>query len=323
MMKIKPIILMLAVIFGASLLLPSCGGDDNGSDAIVLDGLWEITEIEILTIEEETTPDANEEGENTEGEGEGEGEAGAGSPPAKAGTEGQEESNEVLDFIRFDMTTYAYFTVQDEAITTISTGTYVLSGKTLTLTDDEGPDLPVIAMIDLKSNLLTMEMTIDEQPQIWFAQKMADDPYKNDEGYIDFESDVHKQDSVAGSVWNPDVIVLDETITGTLDTLISLETYRAEQFYYLKVDTAKTYQLTVDVFEPAYNLPVDLVEYVQVWLSYRPFENNYIAEDQRIQSGFETFGDIKSPTGFLYIRLFSYQNEIDFELKLTEQVEEE
>jgi hypothetical protein len=323
MMKIKPIILMLAVIIGASLLLPSCGGDDNGSDAIVLDGLWEITEIEILTIEEETTPDANEEGENTEGEGEGEGESGAGSPPAKAGTEGQEESNEVLDFIRFDMTTYAYFTVEGETVSTQSAGTYILAGKTLTLTPEGETDLPVIAIIDLKSNLLTMELTLEEQPQIWHAQKMAEDPYKDEEGYIDFESEVHKPDSVAGSVWNPDVIVLDETITGTLDTLISLETYTAEQFYYLKVDTAKTYQLTVDVFQPTYNLPVDLVEYVQVWLSYRPFENNYIAEDKRIKSGIETFGGLKSPTGFLYIRLFSYQNKIDFKLKLSEQVEEQ
>lgn len=318
---------MLAVVSGAFLSLPSCGGDDNGSDAIVLDGLWQITEIEILTEEEETTPatsedDSTEEGGNTDGEDD----AGAGSPPTKVGTEGEEESNEVLDFIRFDMTTYAYFTVEGETVSTLSAGTYILAGKTLTLTPEEDTDLPVVAMIDLKSNKLTLEITLEEQPQIWHAQKMADDPYKDEdgvEGYIDFESEVHKPDSMAGSVWNPDVIILNEPISGTLDTLISLETYKAEQFFYLKVDTAKTYQLTVDVFQPEYNLPVELVEYVQVWLSHRPFENNYLAEDKRIKSGYETFENIKSPTGFLYIRLFSFQNEIDFELKLTEQVQED
>lgn len=303
MMKIKHILLMLAVITGASLFLPSCGGDDNGSDAIVLDGLWEITEIEILTQGEEATPNANEEEDDTSG---------------------QEEIIETLAFIRFDRTTYEYFAVQGETITTLSAGTYVLSGKTLTLTEEESTDLPVIAMIDLNSTKLTMEMTLEEQPQIWHAQKMADDPYKDEEGelgYIDFESEAHNRDSVAGSVWNPEVIVLNQTISGILDTLISLEAYKAEQFYYLKVDTAKTYHLTVDVFDPVYNLPAKFVEYVQVWLSYQPFANTYIAEDKRIESGEGTFENIKSPTGFLYIRLFSYQNEIPFELRLTEQVE--
>ncbi len=322
MKKIKQILLVLAIVIGASMSLPSCGGDDNGTDVIILDGLWEITDI--ISEEEEPATEDNEPGDDTTA---GDGDAGAGSPPAK--TEGNSQAEIIDDFgyIRFDLNTYAYFTVEGQTITTHSAGTYILSGKTLTLKEAGSADQAVVAMIDLKGNQLIMEMVFEDGSQTWHAQKMANDPFLDNGGdgteYIDFENEVHKSDSVPGSLWNPDVIGLNQTISGTLDTLISLEAYKAEQFYYLKVDSAKTYQLTVNVFDPVYHLPAEFVEYVQVWISHKPFENNYKAEDTRIKSGTETFYNLQSPTGYLYIRLFSYQNEIDFELTLTEQEEQE
>ncbi len=318
MKKIKHILLILAVVIGASLSLPSCGGDDNGSDAIIMDGLWEITDI----ISEEQEPVA-EDNEADDGTTEGDGDAGAGSPPAKTEENSQEESAEDFGYIRFDLNTYEHFTVEGEIITTMSAGTYILSGKTLTLTEDENGALPVVAMVELKGTNLTMEMVFEEGPQTWHAQKMAEDPFLDNgtgTAYVDFESEVHRSDSVQGSLWNPEVIGLNEI---TKDTLEYVEPYKAEQFYYLKVDSTKTYQLTVNVIEPVYNLPAEFVEYVQVWISHKPFENNYKAEDTRIKSGTEIFNNLQSPTGYLYIRLFSYQNEIDFELILNEQEEQE
>lgn len=332
MKKITHILLIVALVTGSSLLLPSCGGDDNGSEAIVLDGLWEITDIEILPVEDETSPEANEEGENTGGEegsteGDGEGEAGAGSPPTKAATEGETGEEEItteMGFLRFELTTYTYFTVVDETITTLSSGTYLVSGQTLTLNEGGETDLPVIAKIDLQSNILTIEMTLDEQPQIWVAQKLAEDPYKEEEGevgYTDFESEVHEADSVAGSLMNPDLMVFNETISGTL---VYAEPYKAEHYYYLKVDPEKTYELKVEIIEADYSeLPIELMKYVQVWLSNSPYPNNYKAEGTRIEPGegvVETkFENLESPTGYLYIKLFSYQDQIKYQLTLVEQ----
>lgn len=324
---------MLAVVLGASMSLTSCGGDDNGSDALVLDGLWEITLIETLTEEEEPATEESEDGDGTTTDGDGTdggGDAGAGSPPAKTEEDSQEEIKVNLGYIRFSLNTYEYFTVEDETLTTVCEGTYLLSDKTLTLTKEDSADLPVVAIIELTSNQLTMAMALEEEAQMWYAQKMANDPYKDEDtdnvGYIDFESEVHKQDSVAGSLWNPDVMHLNDTLFGILDTLISLETYKAEQFYYLKVDTAKTYQLTIKDIEADYSeLPFELMKYLQIWLSFQPDEKTYLAEEDRIEEGeYEReFENLKSPTGYLYIRLFSYQDKIKYKLVLTEQTEQD
>lgn len=311
----------MAVVLGTSVLLSSCGGDDDGSDAIVLDGLWKITEIEVLPVEEEPAEEEEPAGDDTNTEGD------ATDEDNEAGTNEEDNTEPVDDFgyLRFGLNTYEYFQVSDEKVTIIQSGTYQLSGKTLSLTNEGSTDI-VVAMIELNNIQLTMNMTINEEAQIWHAQKMTEDPYLDDEGdkeeLIDFENEVHSADSVPGSLLNPDPLILNETFSGTLDTLISQETYKAEQFFYLKVDTAKTYELTVRLIEPEYDLPAKFLEYVQVWLSYQPFQNHYKAEDNRIEpeENEALISNLKSPTGYLYVRLFSYQNEIDFQLTLTEQV---
>jgi hypothetical protein len=300
MNQVKYILLILFLLIVTSLVLTSCG-DEDGSDTIVLNGLWEITEIKNLSLEEESAEETT-----------------------------AEDTAQIADlgYMRFGMNNYEYFMVENEKATTIHSGTYTLSGKTLSLTDEASSEINVV-LIELNGKQLTMNMTIDGQAQIWYAQKLDEDPYLDEDGgqseLVDYENEVHSADSVPGSLLNPDLMVLNETLPGTLDTLISKETYKAEQFFYLKVDTAKTYQLTVRVIDPQYDLPTAIMEYVQVWLSYQPFAKNYQAEDNRIEPE-ETeaiFGDIKSPTGYIYIRLFSYQNKIEFELKLEEQSQQE
>lgn len=323
MKQFNQILLILALIAGSSLTFISCGEDDNGSNAIVLDGLWEVTEI----ISEEEDPVADNEdgdgdGTTSEDDGTADGDADAGSPPSKTEGESQEAVVEDLGYIRFGLNTYTYFTVEGETMTTHSSGTYILSGKTLTLTEDENTAQPVIAMVELKGNQLTMEIVFEEGPQIWHAQKLAEDPFEDKDGeeteFIDFESEVHQPDSVPGSLWNPDLMALNQSITGTLEYV---ESYKAEQFYYLKVDSTRTYQLRVELDNPEYDLPAEFMEYVQIWLSNQPYEKNYKAEGDRIQSGETqaTFNNITSPTGYLYIRLFSYQDQIKYALTLSEQ----
>lgn len=297
MNQVKHILAILAFSIGTSLALTSCGGDDEGPDTIVLNGLWEITEIEVVPVEEETTEETTEEettgddtteGDTTEGDtsdgdtSEGEGEAGAGSPPAKAEGDNGDETTDGdntepvadLGYMRFGMITYEYFMVEEEKVTTVHSGTYQLAGKTLSFTEDEASSEIHVALIELKGQQLTMNMTIDGEAQIWYAQKMAEDPFLDEDGeqgkLVDFENEVHSADSIPGSLLNPDLMILNDTLFGTLDTLISKETYKAEQFLYLKVDTAKTYQLTVQIIDPQYDLPAAIMEYVQVWLSYQP-----------------------------------------------------
>jgi hypothetical protein len=312
MKNLKHISLMLAMVIGAFLTLPSCGDDDDGADAIVLDGLWEITDIKNIPIDEPVEEDA------TPNE----------TAPLKAAISNFAATTEPDinqgAYLKFGSNNFEYYMVSGGQKSTLWDGTYLLSDKTLTLTPEESSIPAIVAKIEYNGTTLSMEMTIDDIPQIWYAQKIQDDTTIDDDNgkvsYIDFEKEVHLSDKPKGSVLNPVVIVLKETISGTLEYI---EDYKAEQFYYLKVDSTKTYELTVQVTKADYSqLPTNFMKYLQVWLSYQPYEKNFIAEDKRIEMGEDNpvaFENIDSPTGYLYIRLFSYQDKIEYKLTLKEQ----
>jgi hypothetical protein len=104
----------------------------------------------------------------------------------------------------------------------------------------------------------------------------------------------------------------------------------AESYYFLKTDTAASYRLTITVLEANYDhqlLPRQFMRYVQLWVATRPYSEHFEADSRRIEEGQEgeafVYKGLKTPSGFLYLRLFSLQDDIRYQLKLEKEEAEQ
>src|SRR5690554_6580283 len=305
------------IIAGAlllSLLVFGCSSD-NDKTPIPLGGLWELTETIDLEL-----PD--EDGD-----------------PVEESTRDLEDGT----FLDLKGTTYSYFSRSAGVEQGLSSGSYLRKGSELTFIS-ASEDTITAEILLLSATGLKLEIAIGQKLQEWTLERIElnnipeeeeeEDPEDGKSDYVDYEAEFHDPEAPKGSLLNP-LGITEEDLKQNLEaTLEYPETLGnpplAENYYFLKTDTAASYQLTITVLEAHYNhelFPQQFMRYVQLWVATRPFSDHFKADSRRIEEGQEgeafVYKGLKTPSGFLYLRLFSLQEGIRYQLKLEkEEVEQ-
>src|SRR5690554_2042327 len=336
------------IIAGAlllSLLVFGCSSSDNDKTPIPLEGLWELTETIDLELPDE---DGDPVESDPEGEGTTEGEGGTpeGAASIKNGENEQigetEESTRDLEdgtFLDLKGTTYSYFSRSEGVKQDLSSGTYLRKGSELTFIS-ASEDTITAEILELSAALLKLEIRIGEDLQEWTLARVEtntlpqeDEEEDTEDGkseYVDYETEVHDPEAPEGSLLNP-LAITEENLEGVLaysDEFSHPHPRMAESYYFLKTDTAASYRLTITVLEAKYDpklLPQQFMRYVQLWVATRPESDYFKADSKRIEEGQvgEAYEGLKTPSGFLYLRLFSLQEGIRYQLKLEKEEAEQ
>src|SRR5690554_4149960 len=338
------------IIAGAlllSLLVFGCSSSDNEKTPIPLEGLWELTETIDLELPDE---DGDPVESDPEGEGTTEGEGGTpeGAASLKNGEneqigETEESTRDLKDGTYLDLksTNYSYFTMSEGVKQDLSRGSYLRKGSELTFIS-ASEDTITAEILELSAALLKLEIRIGEDLQEWTLARVEtntlpqeeeeEDPEDGKSDYVDYEAEFHDPEAPEGSLLNPIGITeedLDQNLEATLEYPDTLSNPRmAESYYFLKTDTAASYRLTITVLEAEYDhklLPRQFMRYVQLWVATRPESEHFKADSKRIEEGQvgEAYEGSKTPSGFLYLRLFSLQEGIRYQLKLEKEEAEQ
>src|SRR5690554_1357709 len=326
------------IIAGAlllSLLVFGCSSSDNDKTPIPLEGLWELTETIDLELpdEDEDPVEADPEGEGTT---EGEGGTPEGAAPLKSG-ETEESTRDLEDgtFLDLKGTTYSYFSRSEGVEQGLSSGSYLRKGSELTFIS-ASEDTITAEILLLSATGLKLEIAIGEKLQEWTLERIElnnipeeeeeEDPEDGKSEYVDYEAEFHDPEAPEGSLLNPLAITeenLNQNLKGVLaysDEFSHPHPRMAESYYFLKTDTAASYRLTITVLEvedEIYDhelLPQTFMRYVQLWVATRPDSEHFKADNKHIEEGHEgeafVYEGLKTPSGFLYLRLFSWQDDI-------------
>src|SRR5690554_710088 len=313
-------------------------------------------EEEEPAVEEPTEEDSAGGEETTEGEGG----TPEGAASIKNGENEQigetEESTRDLEdgtFLDLKGTTYSYFSRSEGVEQDLSNGTYLRKGSELTFIS-ASEDTITAEILELSAALLKLEIAIGEKLQEWTLERIElnnipeeeeeEDPEDGKSEYVDYEAEVHDPEAPEGSLLNPIGITeedLDQNLEGVLaysDEFSHPHPRMAESYYFLKTDTAASYRLTITVLEVLeveandydHELPpLAFMRYVQLWVAARPDSEHFKADSRRIEVGQENIGipkfyeGLKTPSGFLYLRLFSLQEGIRYQLKLEKEEAEQ
>src|SRR5690554_1565554 len=336
------------IIAGAlllSLLVFGCNSSDNDKTPIPLEGLWELTEtIDLELPDEDGDPvEADPEGQGTT---EGEGGTPEGAASLKNG-ETEESTRDLEDgtFLDLKGTTYSYFSRSEGVEQGLSSGSYLRKGSELTFIS-ASEDTITAEILLLSATGLKLEIAIGEKLQEWTLERIElnnipeeeeeEDPEDGKSEYVDYEAEFHDPEAPEGSLLNPIVITeedLNQNLEGVLaysDEFSHPHPRMAESYYFLKTDTAASYRLTITVLEANYDhqlLPQKFMRYVQLWVATRPDSDHFKADSTRIKEGQEgkpfDYEGLKTPSGFLYLRLFSLQEGIRYQLKLEKEEAEQ
>src|SRR5690554_2978707 len=336
------------IIAGAlllSLLVFGCSSSDNDKTFIPLEGLWELTETIDLELPDE---DGDPVESDPEGEGTTEGEGGTpeGAASLKNGEneqigETEESTRELEDGTYLDLkgTTYSCFSRSEGVEQGLSSGSYLRKGSELTFIS-ASEDTITAEILELSAALLKLEIRIGEDLQEWTLARVEtntlpqeDEEEDTEDGkseYVDYEAEVHDPEAPEGSLLNP-LAITEENLEGVLaysDEFSHPHPRMAESYYFLKTDTAASYRLTITVLEAKYDpklLPQAFMRYVQLWVATRPESDYFKADSRRIEEGQKNivYKGLKTPSGFLYLRLFSWQEGIRYQLKLEKEEAEQ
>ena len=340
------------IIAGAlllSLLVFGCSSSDNDKTPIPLEGLWELTETIDLELPDE---DGDPVESDPEGEGTTEGEGGTpeGAASLKNGEneqigETEESTRDLKDGTYLDLksTSYSYFTMSEGVKQDLSRGSYLRKGSELTFISTS-EDTITAEILELSAARLKLKINLGEKLQEWTLARVEtntlpqeDEEEDTEDGkseYVDYEAEVHDPEAPEGSRLNPLGITeedLNQNLEATLEYPDTLSNPRmAESYYFLKTDTAASYRLTITVLEANYDhqlLPRQFMRYVQLWVATRPYSEHFEADSRRIEEGQEgeafVYKGLKTPSGFLYLRLFSLQEGIRYQLKLEKEEAEQ
>lgn len=339
---------IIAGVLLLSLLVFGCSGSDSDKTPIPLEGLWAITDTLTITMPEEEEPAVEESTEEDSAGGEetteGEGGTPEGAAPLKSG-ETEESTRELEDGTYLDLkgTTYSCFSRSEGVEQGLSSGSYLRKGSELTFIA-ASEDTITAEILELSATRLKLKINLGEKLQEWTLARVEtntlpqeDDEEDTEDGkseYVDYEAEVHDPEALEGSLLNPLELTeenLNQDLKGILDYSDELSNPpMAESYYFLKTDTAASYRLTITVLEAHYNhelFPQQFMRYVQLWVATRPFSDHFKADSQRIEEGQENIGfvyeGLKTPSGFLYLRLFSLQDDIRYQLKLEKEEAEQ
>ena len=320
---------IIAGVLLLSLLVFGCSSSDNEKTPIPLEGLWKITEL----IELEIPAEEENETDEQEGEADNQDDAVNGAPRLKNGA--TDDNNQVLAdgaYLHLTGNTYSYFTLTEGVEEGWSSGSYLRTNNELVFTEVSGGTVQA-QILELKANLLKLEMTFEERKEEWTLERIQlstlpeEEEEEEESEFVDYEALYHDAQALEGSILNP--YPLAESLNDTLQGILSYGEEEsnppvAEDFYFLKVDPKDSYRLTLSVAEPVYNyekLPAAFMRYVQLWVGSQPFEDYFKADSRRINEGQEgePYEGLMSTTGFLYLRIFSLQDGIHYNMVLEKE----
>src|SRR5690554_6931310 len=333
---------IIAGVLLLSLLVFGCSGSDSDKTPIPLEGLWAITDTLTITMPEEEEPAVEEPTEEDSAGGEetteGEGGTPEGAASIKNGENEQigetEESTRDLEdgtFLDLKGTTYSYFSRSEGVDQDLSNGTYLRKGSELTFIS-ASEDTITAEILELSAARLKLKINLGEKLQEWTLARVETNtlPQEDEEEeseFVDYEALYHDAQALEGSILNP--YPLAESLNDTLQGILSYGEEEsnppvAEDFYFLKVEPKDSYRLTLSVAEPVYNyekLPAAFMRYVQLWVGSQPFEDYFKADSRRINEGQEgePYEGLMSTTGFLYLRIFSLQDGIHYNMVLEKE----
>ena len=345
---------IIAGVLLLSLLVFGCSGSDSDKTPIPLEGLWAITDTLTITMPEEEEPAVEEPTEEDSAGGEetteGEGGTPEGAAPLKSGENEQtgetEESTRELEdgtFLDLKGTTYSCFSRSEGVEQGLSSGTYLRKGSELTFIS-ASEDTITAEILLLSATRLKLEIALGEKLQEWTLERIEqntlpeeeeeDNPDEGKDEYVDYEAEFHDPEAPKGSLLNPIALTEEHLNQDREATLEYPETLGnpplAESYYFLRTDTAASYRLTITVLEANYDrqlLPQKFMRYVQLWVATRPDSDHFKADSTRIEEGQENkpffYEGLKTPSGFLYLRLFSLQDGIRYQLKLEKEEAEQ
>ena len=314
-----------------ALLAAGCSSNEKDKTPIPLEGLWKITEL----IELEIPAEEENETDEQEGEADNQDDAVNGAPRLKNGA--TDDNNQVLAdgaYLHLTGNTYSYFTLTEGVEEGWSSGSYLRTNNELVFTEVSGGTVQA-QILELKANLLKLEMTFEERKEEWTLERIQlstlpeEEEEEEESEFVDYEALYHDAQALEGSILNP--YPLAESLNDTLQGILSYGEEEsnppvAEDFYFLKVDPKDSYRLTLSVAEPVYNyekLPAAFMRYVQLWVGSQPFEDYFKADSLRINEGQERkpfdYEGLMSTTGFLYLRIFSLQDGIHYNMVLEKE----
>src|SRR5690554_5662140 len=323
------------IIAGAlllSLLVFGCSSSDNDKTPIPLEGLWELTKtIDLELPDEDGDPvEADPEGEGTT---EGEGGTPEGAASLKNG-ETEESTRDLEDGTYLDLkgTTYSYFFRSEGVEQGLSSGTYLRKGSELTFIA-ASEDTITAEILLLSATGLKLEIAIGEKLQEWTLERIQLNTLPEEEEEDGEVPELpenncsanHNPEAVPGSTANPYLLTLGKDTTVHLSPTSADNGYEAR--FYMEVKTAKPYRISISGFssDSAFTNVLSPFRYFELSASEAYASEYHLFTPLRINEEDTTgkFADVYPVTSCLYVKLFSYVDDLSVTLRVDPLFEEE
>ncbi|MDG5799440.1 hypothetical protein QA597_03595 [Marinilabiliaceae bacterium ANBcel2] len=325
------------------LLIAACSSDDTPLINQPIEGVWVVNLVEIeeeqKNEEEEnhsdTTESASDNGDDNEDEGSNDSEN---EKEVKDDNNYQEEDKrKTLNFpdengreIMLDFRHTGELIIEERLENNNTEILYNYSySKNSNSLEIETPDKILSANFDIRGDQIIISLSSDQEYHVkrveathFKVHPKPEEDDKNGVSYINFTKEWHNKDKEEGSFENPKKLNIEDGVSNKEMPTIK-ESDASSQFrYFIHGQQYKKYKITVSLDEAIYNLPKDWMKYLQAQVADNPDENN--ATEKRIKEKGESVSfSIITETGFVYLRLLTYQNNTDNEqIKYTIEVEE-
>src|SRR5690554_718323 len=288
---------IIAGVLLLSLLVFGCSGSDSDKTPIPLEGLWAITDTLTITMPEESTRELED------------------------GT-----------FLDLKGTTYSYFSRSEGVEQDLSNGTYLRKGSELTFISASEDTIKAEILL-LSATGLKLEIAIGEKLQEWTLERiqLSTLPEEEEEDGEVPElpenncSANHNPEAVPGSTANPYLLTLGK------DTAVHLSPTSADNGYearfYMEVKTAKPYRISISGFssDSAFTNVLSPFRYFELSASEAYASEYHLFTPLRINEEDTTgkFADVYPVTSCLYVKLFSYVDDLSVTLRVDPLFEEE
>ena len=288
---------IIAGVLLLSLLVFGCSGSDSDKTPIPLEGLWAITDTLTITMPEESTRELED------------------------GT-----------FLDLKGTSYSYFTMSEGVEQDLSSGTYLRKGSELTFIS-ASEDTIKAEILELSAARLKLKINLGEKLQEWTLERiqLSTLPEEEEEDGEVPElpenncSANHNPEAVPGSTANPYLLTLGKDTTVHLSPTSADNGYEAR--FYMEVKTAKPYRISISDFssDSAFTNVLSPFRYFELSASEAYASEYHLFTPLRINEE-DTTGksaDVYPVTSCLYVKLFSYVDDLSVSLRVEPLFEEE
>ena len=330
------------------LLTTSCGGDSKNE--IIhedLPGLWELKETIYNPINNEVPAGEGEENNESEGEEntatEGEGDStDSGAPsgaPALDAEPGEEDGSQVYPdeegqqpYLRLGTNNFDFFEVSSTDTLFHHADRPYSNSSTEINFDIASTSLLTVGYSIERKTLYLIRLT-EQFEIVHIFEKMSSDPFieeEEEDGEVpelpeNNCSANHNPEAVPGSTANPYLLTLGKDTTVHLSPTSADNGYEAR--FYMEVKTAKPYRISISGFssDSAFTNVLSPFRYFELSASEAYASEYHLFTPLRIneEDAAGKFADVYPVTSCLYVKLFSYVDDLSVRLRVEPLFEEE